>query len=156
MQGVTPGNVVFKLRERQGHPRFRREGNDLHHTMHISLKEALLGFRKSILHLDGREVRTRAALYCAVDMRVRACVAFSRFCRLVVLIPARRCVAAVQVPVESTTVTKPFEVRQIEGEGMPFHNFPSQKGILHVKFEVDFPQSLSKAQKDLVEKLFTS
>ncbi len=56
-QGVTPGNVVFKLREQGNHPRFRREGNDLHHTMHITLKEALLGFRKSVLHLDGRMVR---------------------------------------------------------------------------------------------------
>jgi DnaJ-class molecular chaperone len=55
-QGVTPGNVVFKLREQPNHPRFRREGNDLHHTMHITLKEALLGFRKSVLHLDGRLV----------------------------------------------------------------------------------------------------
>jgi DnaJ-class molecular chaperone len=59
-----------------------------------------------------------------------------------------------QVWVESTSVTKPFEVKHIEGEGMPVHNFPSQKGTLHVKIEVDFPSTLTQHQKDLVAKLF--
>ena len=53
--GVTPGDVIFKLRQAE-HPRFRREGDDLHHTMHISLKEALLGYDRTIRHLDGRDV----------------------------------------------------------------------------------------------------
>lgn len=53
--GMTPGNVIFKLRQ-VPHPRFTRNGNDLHMTMHITLREALLGFRKSFRHLDNREV----------------------------------------------------------------------------------------------------
>ena len=71
VQGVTPGNVIFKLKEQPNHPRFRREGNDLHHTMHITLKEALLGFRKSILHLDGRLVRVPRT--CAPPRAVLEC-----------------------------------------------------------------------------------
>jgi DnaJ-class molecular chaperone len=63
---------------------------------------------------------------------------------------------SLQVPVESTSVTKPFEVKRLEGEGMPVHNFPSQKGVLHVKMEVDFPASLTAEQKELVGKLFSS
>lgn len=31
---------------------FRRENNDLHTDIHISLKEALLGFAREIKHLD--------------------------------------------------------------------------------------------------------
>ena len=58
--------------------------------------------------------------------------------------------------VESNTVTKPFEVKRLDNEGMPVHNFPSQKGVLHVKMEVDFPSSLTQEQKDLVGKLFSS
>jgi hypothetical protein len=81
---------VFKLREQGNHPRFRREGNDLHHTMHITLKEALLGFRKSVLHLDGRMVRA-----CAVAVLARACAVavLARACAVAVL--ARACAGAV-------------------------------------------------------------
>ncbi len=53
--GITPGDVVFKLRAAP-HPRFRRDGNNLHHDMHISLREALLGFSRPIAQLDGRAV----------------------------------------------------------------------------------------------------
>jgi DnaJ-class molecular chaperone len=49
------GDVIFRLKQ-SSHPRFRREGDDLHHEMHISLKEALIGFSKTVRHLDGRDV----------------------------------------------------------------------------------------------------
>ena len=53
--GVTPGDVLFKFRQ-VPHDRFRRAGDDLHHDMHLSLREALLGFSRSVRHLDGRDV----------------------------------------------------------------------------------------------------
>ena len=40
--GITPGDVIFKLHA-AAHPRFRRDGDDLHHEMQLTLKEALLG-----------------------------------------------------------------------------------------------------------------
>jgi DnaJ-class molecular chaperone len=73
---------------------------------------------------------------------------------LVSAIPCRDSLL-VQVFVESNTVTKPFEVKRIEKEGMPVHNVPSERGTLHVKIEVDFPASLTQDQKDLVAKLFS-
>lgn len=39
---------------------------------------------------------------------------------------------------------------------MPLHDVPSEHGALHVKFEVDFPVSLSGEQKELVKKLFSA
>lgn len=53
--GITPGDVIFKLKT-SNHPRFRRDNDDLHFEQHITLKEALLGFRKTVKHLDGRDV----------------------------------------------------------------------------------------------------
>ena len=95
------------------HKYLRREGNDLHHELHISLREALLGYKRSITHLDGRNV--------AIDI---------------------------------AGVTQPFQVRKMDGEGMPHHNFPSQHGALHVKNIVDLPATLTAEQKDMIAKLF--
>merc|ERR1719376_32288 len=53
--GYIPGDVVYKIRMKKD-PRFERHNNDLHFKMTISLKEALLGFKKTIKHLDGHKV----------------------------------------------------------------------------------------------------
>jgi DnaJ-class molecular chaperone len=53
--GVTPGDVLFKFKQ-VPHERFRRAGDDLHHEMHLSLRESLLGFSRTVRHLDGRDV----------------------------------------------------------------------------------------------------
>lgn len=54
--GQVPGDVVVILRQRR-HSVFTREGNDLKMNMKISLKEALLGFTKTVTHLDQHEVQ---------------------------------------------------------------------------------------------------
>ncbi|KAJ0976387.1 hypothetical protein J5N97_018352 [Dioscorea zingiberensis] len=46
-----PGDLKFKIHTAP-HDRFRREGNDLHTTVTISLVQALVGFEKTIQHLD--------------------------------------------------------------------------------------------------------
>mmetsp|Transcript_4414 Transcript_4414/g.5638 ORF Transcript_4414/g.5638 Transcript_4414/m.5638 type:complete len:483 (+) Transcript_4414:87-1535(+) len=53
--GQVPGDVIMTLKTKKHHL-FTREGNDLHMTLSISLKEALLGFSKTINHLDNHEV----------------------------------------------------------------------------------------------------
>ncbi|KAL6049230.1 DnaJ-related protein scj1 [Balamuthia mandrillaris] len=50
------------------------------------------------------------------------------------------------VVLERDTVTKPGHVMIIKGEGMPVHEYPSQRGDLHVEFGVRFPESLTPEQ----------
>nr|CCA15933.1 conserved hypothetical protein [Albugo laibachii Nc14] len=109
--GMLPGNVIFQLQTKP-HAAFRRSEDDLHHTMEISLQEALLGYDVSVVHLDGRKV------HLAYDK-----------------------------------IIKPFEVRTIEGEGMPHFNYPSDFGNLHIHHHIKFPKSLTPEQKELVNKL---
>lgn len=53
--GVVPGDVVFMVKQK-AHGRFRRQGNDLHYDMEISLKEALLGYSTTIQQLDESQI----------------------------------------------------------------------------------------------------
>jgi len=50
--GMIPGSVLFKLKARK-HRKFERRGDDLHMTMQVTLREALLGWRQRIKHMDG-------------------------------------------------------------------------------------------------------
>ena len=52
--GQVPGDVVMTLKQKK-HRTFTRDGNDLHMSLEVSLKEALLGFSKTYKHLDGHE-----------------------------------------------------------------------------------------------------
>ncbi|KAL4341812.1 hypothetical protein GQ457_08G021700 [Hibiscus cannabinus] len=50
-----PGDLKFLIRTAR-HDQFRREGNDLHTTVTITLVQALVGFEKTIQHLDDHSV----------------------------------------------------------------------------------------------------
>lgn len=56
MPDLDTGDVVFTINT-ANHPIFERRGNDLHTQMKISLIEALVGFSKSIEHLDQTHVK---------------------------------------------------------------------------------------------------
>lgn len=50
--GVSSGDLVVEVSAR-GHERFKREGRDLHSEVEITLREALVGFSRTIQLLDG-------------------------------------------------------------------------------------------------------
>ena len=61
--GLLPGDVYVTTMQKM-HRRFRRSKespNDLHINIRLSLKEALVGFHKSIEHLDGRQVNVTSS-----------------------------------------------------------------------------------------------
>jgi DnaJ-class molecular chaperone len=50
-------------------------------------------------------------------------------------------------------VTYPDYVLKLPGEGMPHHEFPSEKGDLYITFKIKFPRDLNPAQKKAIEEL---
>ena len=107
-----PGDLIVFLKQSR-HEFFKeRKGNDLYADMELNIKEALMGYKKKIKHLDGREFY-----------------------------------------IESNEVTQPNQVRKIDGEGMPVHKFPSQKGDLYIKFIVKLPKKLNDKEKEMVKQI---
>lgn len=53
--GMLPGSVLVTLKTRK-HRKFQRRGDDLHMDVQVSLREALLGWERTIRHLDGHRV----------------------------------------------------------------------------------------------------
>ena len=52
---MVRGDLIFTIRQKQ-HKTFRRVGNNLYVEVPITLEESLLGFTKTIKHLDGHDV----------------------------------------------------------------------------------------------------
>lgn len=53
--GKVPGDIVLQVTT-VPHPVFTRNGNDLHMEVELTLKEALVGFAKTLTHMDGHDV----------------------------------------------------------------------------------------------------
>jgi len=54
--GIIPADIVFILEEKP-HPIFKREGNDLIHTLDVPLRSALTGYTVNIKGLSGQPIR---------------------------------------------------------------------------------------------------
>jgi len=59
------------------------------------------------------------------------------------------------VTVETDSVTKPFQVIKVKGEGMPLRDDPATFGNLYIKVEVIFPAKITDEQYTGVEALFS-
>jgi len=51
------------------------------------------------------------------------------------------------IPISRTKITVPGHTSKLRGEGMPHHEFPSQKGTLFIHHEIIFPSALTEEQK---------
>jgi len=51
------------------------------------------------------------------------------------------------VTIQRSSVTKPGFTMLIKGEGMPTHQFPSQRGDLYITFTVKFPERITEEQR---------
>lgn len=109
---TIPGDLIVTLNQKPHYFFEERIGDDLHASLKLNLKDALLGYNTSFRHLDGRNVK-----------------------------------------VSSNKVTQPFEVKILEDEGMPMHNFASSKGKLYLKQIVRLPEKLTEEEKKIIESM---
>lgn len=52
------GDLIFTMKQKP-HKTFRRVGRNLYADVELTLEEALLGFQRDIVHLDGHVVRVK-------------------------------------------------------------------------------------------------
>ena len=88
------------------HPLFKREGNDLYHTVTLDLKEALTGWKRTVTTIDGKNLN-----------------------------------------LDKGGPTQPGSEDRYPGLGMPNTKKAGQRGDFIIKYKVNFPSSLTPAQK---------
>lgn len=122
-----PGDLVVVL-DPAPHPTFTRTGDDLHLNATISLGEALVGFDRSVPHLDGHAVR----------------LASSGVTR-----PGET------VTIRGEGMPRPGRVKaRTDSDKPPPPPSPSTHGDLHVTYTVSFPRTLTDKQKAVVREHF--
>lgn len=69
--GHIAGDLVFKIKQ-GSHEQFKRQGDDLHMDMSISLLDSLVGFETTVTHLDNHVVKVskKDVSYCSEVMKV--------------------------------------------------------------------------------------
>lgn len=69
--GHIAGDLVFKIKQGQ-HELFKRQGDDLHIDMVITLLDSLVGFDREIVHLDNHIVKVskKDVTYCSQVMKI--------------------------------------------------------------------------------------
>ncbi|CEI69083.1 hypothetical protein FVEN_g4150 [Fusarium venenatum] len=98
--------------EEKEHPLYKREDNDLVHTVTLDLKEALTGWRRTVTTIDGR-----------------------------------------QLNLEKGGPTQPNGEERYPGLGMPISKKPGQRGDFVVKYNINFPSSLTADQKQKLREI---
>ena len=53
------GDLIFTIKQKP-HNTFKRVGNNLFYDVSLTLEEALLGFSKTVRHLDGHVVQIKS------------------------------------------------------------------------------------------------
>ncbi|GAB0133802.1 hypothetical protein EsDP_00002198 [Epichloe bromicola] len=98
--------------EEKEHPLFKREDNDLIHTVVLDLKEALTGWKRTVTTIEGK-----------------------------------------QINLDKGGPTQPGSEDRYPGLGMPMSKKPGQRGDFVIKYKVNFPSSLTAAQKQQLRQI---
>jgi len=98
--------------EEKPHPLFTRDGDDLIHTIELTLKEALTGWRRTITTIDAK-----------------------------------------QINIEKAGPTGPGSSDIYPGQGMPISKKPGERGNFIIKYNIQFPKTLTAQQKQQLKEI---
>jgi DnaJ family protein B protein 4 len=135
---ATPADLIFVIKQKH-HPIYTRKGFDLAMEIKISFKEALCGFDREIVHLDGRKIKISNPYFVGDDDGVHS---------------QRK---------NGLTMIQSGDVHVLKGEGMPKFNWVEKKsshddgdgdhehdhdeevnkqyGDLYIQYTVDMPST---------------
>ena len=125
VRDATPGDIIFIIGQKQ-HPVFTRKGFDLAMELKISLREAICGFDRELVHLDGRTVHIGGP--CINPMSTLSGDINDSGIPLII---------------------QTGEVHVLKGEGMPVKGARNKFGDLYVQYSVDIPTAEAKAEENL-------
>ena len=144
----APADMIFVLAQRR-HETFTRRGHDLAIAVTISLREALCGFRRSFIHLDGRTVviappRGRK-VYQEQQKKIESDTDEVG--------EAGDEDEVEQIPRAAPTIIRSGDIHVLKGEGMPKpasgNSRGSGYGDLYVQYKVEIPSASSGAGNNL-------
>lgn len=52
----SPDQEVHANKQQKQHPLFTRDGDDIHHTIELDIKEALTGWKRTVTTIDGKNI----------------------------------------------------------------------------------------------------
>ncbi|KAG0041102.1 hypothetical protein BGZ83_002357 [Gryganskiella cystojenkinii] len=119
----TIQDIEFIIQE-EPHGHFERKGDDITANLALTLVEALTGFSKTFMALDGERILTVTSFPMSAIEGTRA------------------------------RVIQPGQKETFVGEGMPISKQPGQRGNLVITYVVTLPEWISVAQDQAVKSIF--
>jgi DnaJ-class molecular chaperone len=122
---ATPGDIIFIIGQNQ-HPVFTRKGFDLAMELKISLREAICGFDREFVHLDGRKVHIGG--------------------------PCLNPMSTLNGDINDSAtplIIQTGDVHVLKGEGMPVKGARNKFGDLYVQYSVAIPSSEAQVEENL-------
>lgn len=145
----APADIIFVLAQRR-HETFTRRGHDLAIVVTISLREALCGFRRSFIHLDGRTVviappRGRKIYHDKKQKQIEPNADEEG--------ETGGDDEVEQIPHAAPIIIRSGDIHVLKGEGMPKpageNSRGSGYGDLYVQYKVEMPSAASGAGNNL-------
>lgn len=121
---TIPADIIFIVKDKP-HATFKREGSDLIYTAKIPLKDVSTPLQSSAFTL--------------IDL-------FQALCGATITVPTLDATRTRKLQLNE--IIKPTTEKRLTGDGLPYPRQPTTRGDIIVRFDIKFPDTLTKEQKE--------